>query len=192
MYAIAASGKTCIVETQAELNKNIAIYPYASWHYCKTREEALEWLRLDRRGAFGVRPYMFGSTTEQGVLLVRYFISDNTILYNLDTSRLGHIRIVPNPDGDILVDNRAEMIKVKVNTNLDNNKIAHHCIAVKRLLMILGEYCDVCFTLPDMSVYIALTKYRGKDALIRRVQDFILQRQGGVSYTVDNIYNRCI
>lgn len=193
MYAIAASGKTCIVETQTELNKNLAIYPYAKWHYCKERDEALQWLRINQRGLFGVRPYMFGSTTDSGVLLVKYFITEGKILYNIDTTKIGYIRVIPNPDDGILVDNRSNMIKVKVvGTNLNNDIISHHCIAIRRILTILGEYCDVCFTLPDMSVYIALTKYSGSDALIRKTQDFILQRLGGVSYTVDNIYNRCI
>ena len=186
MFVAIGSGRTKICETQNELRQFKAIYPYVKWHYCETMEEALNWIRSNQRSVYSRRVTHFGSTEPQGGYIdIEYFIDGKNIYYNLYLKSFGKTRILPDIENSILVDNRESMIKVKVlNTVLNNMVIMHHGIAMQRILRILGEYVDVNFLVPDMSVYIAFTSYNGKDIAIKRIQEFIKTRVGGVSFTV--------
>lgn len=185
MWAFIGSGKISICKSQVELNKLIAIYPYAKYQYCETESDCLIWFRRHQRGAYSTRPYKFGNIASKGYITVEYFIDGKNLYYNLDISKYGRILVVPDADEGIIVDNRKELIKVKVeNVILNDSLITHHLIAIQRLMYILGDYCDLEYILPDMSIYLALTAYSGKDATIRRIQDFIKNRLGGVAYTV--------
>lgn len=185
MWAFIASGKTTICKTQSELQKLTMIYPYAKHKYFEFEGQALGWIRQNQRGVYGTRVKQFGGTATSGFIQIEYYIDGENIYYNLGLSKFGRTRVLPDDKEGILVDNRTELIKVKVvNTILNNMLIAHHCIAIQRILNILGEFVDVDFILPDMSIYIALTNYRGKDVTIKRIQDYISNRMGGVSYTV--------
>ena len=57
-------------------------------------------------------------------------------------------------------------------------------VAVRRILKILGEYADVDIIVPDISIYLAATKYTGKNYMVRGLQQDIQNRLGAVSFTV--------
>ena len=184
MYAVIASGVVRIVGTPEEVNILRAIYPYAKSHYAKTMEEAQQWIAMNSRRRYDTKVQKYGTTSWNRFIQIVYFISDNAIFYNLDLTKFGRTR-VDLQDG-IVVDNRPNLIKVKVlNTYLDSDLIQHHAIAVKRILTLLGDYCDVDIVVPDMSVYIALTDYSGRDRILKSVQSLIKERLGGVSFTVE-------
>lgn len=183
MYAVIASGVVRVVGTAEEVNILRAIYPYAKTHYAKTMEEAQQWIAMNSRRKYDTRVQKYGSTAWSRFIQITYFIADGSIFYNLDLTKFGRTRI--DFEEGILVDNRPNFIKVKVlNTQLDNMLIQHHAIAVKRILTILGNYCDVDIVVPDMSVYIALTDYSGRDRILKSVKALIKERLGGVSFTV--------
>ena len=76
-------------------------------------------------------------------------------------------------------------MKVKVcNVKLDNTLIAHHCIAIQNILRIFGNYINMELILPNISIYLALTKYTGTNFNIRNVQNNIESRFGEVYYTL--------
>lgn len=186
MYVAIGSGKTKILETKQELQQFQAVYPYVKWHYCLTKEEALNFIRQNQRKIYDTRVKHFGSATPQGGFIgIEYFIDGKNLYYNLNLKSFGKTRVMPDPDNGILVDNRESLIKVKIlNTRLDNMVIMHHGIAIQRILRLLGEFVDVDITVPDMSIYIAFTSYNGRDTAIKRVQEFLKSRVGGVSFTV--------
>lgn len=188
MYAIIASGKTTICNSQSDLQKIITIYPYAKYKFVENESQALEWIRQNQRGMYGTRVSQFGGTCQSGFIQVEYFIDGENLYYNIDLRKFGRSKVLPDEEAGILVDNREQYIKIKViNTVLNNMLISHHCIAIQRLLYIVGEFVDVDFIVPDMSVYIALTSYKGKDSTIKRIQDYIGNRVGGVSFTVKEV-----
>jgi hypothetical protein len=57
-------------------------------------------------------------------------------------------------------------------------------IAIRRILIILGTIIDVDVIVPDISVYLAATKYTGRNYMIKGLQKDIADRIGGVSFTV--------
>lgn len=184
MYAVIASGIVRIVGTAEEVNILSAIYPYAKIHYAKTMDEAQQWILENSRKKYNTRVQKYGNTAWTRYIQIKYYISNNSIFYNLDIRKFGRTRI-PLQDG-ILVDNRSNFIKVKVlNTYLNNMLIQHHALAIKRILTLLGDYCDVDIIVPDMSIYIAMTDYSGKDRILKSVSMQIKKRLGGVSFTVE-------
>lgn len=185
MWAFIGSGKVCICNSQSELNKLIAIYPYSKYQYCETESDALKWFRQNQRGVYSTRPVRFGNIAMSGYITVEYYIANNNLYYNLDTTKFGNTLVVPDDDEHLIVDNRKNLIKIKVeNVVLNDSLITHHLIAIQRLMYILGDYVDLEYILPDMSIYLALTAYSGRDKTIKRIQDFIRNRLGGVAYTV--------
>lgn len=185
MYAVIASGRTKICNTRQELDLFKAIYSYVKYHYVETYAEGVEWIRQNQRDAYDVRVTNFGSSTNTGgFITIEYFITGTVILYNLDTSKFGRTYIIPDDDL-VKVDNRPNLIKVKVcNTILDDMIIAHHVIAINRILRIIGEYADVNIVVPDISVYVAMTSYQGKDSTITCIREMLSRRIGGISFTV--------
>lgn len=183
MFAVVANGIQTICRTQRQLSSIIAVYPYPKFQKCATEEEAREWLRKNARSINSAIYDKYGNTSVWGFAQIEYFISQNNIYYNIDTRKLGVIRV--RPASDVKVDARQELVKVKVcNVRLDDNLIESHVVAVRRILKILGEYADVDIIVPDISIYLAATKYTGKNYMVRGLQQDIQNRLGAVSFTV--------
>ena len=72
---------------------------------------------------------------------------------------------------------------------MDDLKISSHIIAIKRVLNLLGSYVDVDITVPDMSVYLAITKYKGNNYIIHSLKNDFEKRLGGVSFTIKEANN---
>lgn len=183
MYAIVANGIQTIVKTSEQLDVILGLFPYPKFQKVNTEVEGREWIRNNSRISYASDIRNYGETSKYGYAEIDYFISNNNIFYNVDTSKLGYIRV--ESSDNVLVDSRPELLKVKVlNVVLDNSLIAHHVIAIHRVLVLLGDYVDVSINVPDMSVYLALTKYTGTNYMIKRTQDLIKRRLASVSFTV--------
>ena len=100
-----------------------------------------------------------------------------------DTSKVGLLRLSRD---DVIVEYRGYKIYVKVeNMYLSDNTISSHMSAIHTLLRLLGPYVDVNITLPNFSVFYALTSYKGKRSrAICLTQDLINQRLCKVAYTL--------
>ena len=183
MFAVVANGIQAICKTQRQLDCIISIYPYPKFKKCSTEEEAREWLRWNSRKYTSLKHERYGNTSISGYARIEYFIDNVNTYYNIHTERVGYIRV--QHESDIRVDSRRDLLKVKVlNSKLNNNLIMHHAIAIRRILRILGQYIDVDIVVPDISVFLALTKYNGNNYMIRGVQKDIATRLGAVSITV--------
>lgn len=183
MFAVVANGIQRICKTQRQLDFIIAVYPYAKFQKCKDEDEAREWLRRNTRKYNSLRHVKYGNTSTTGYAQIEYFIADDNIYYNIYTSKVGYIRI--QADESTKVDSRYDLLKVKIcNVKLDDSLINHHVIAIRRILRLLGDFIDVDIIVPDISVFLALTKYSGKNYIIRGAQKEIATRLGGVSLTI--------
>lgn len=183
MFAVIANGIQTICKTQRKLDMILAVYPYPKFCKCATEEEGRAWLRQHSRGNFSSNVTKYGTTSQTGYAQVEYFIWNDTAYYNIDTSRIGYLRVVTG--NDMSVDARANLIKVCIkNIHLNDMSIMSHCIAIRRILKVIGSFVDVDIIVPDMSIYLAATKYTGKNYMIKGLQRDIDSRLGGVSFTV--------
>ena len=186
IFAVIANGLQTICKTQRQLECILALYPYPKFKKCKDETQAREWLRRNGRCIETIKYEKYGETSIRGYAEVEYFISYNNIYYNIDTKQLGYIRI-NRFDEHVQIDYRGYFIKVKITAVcLNDNLIVHHIIAVRRILRLLGDFIDVDLKLHDISIFLALTKYSGKNYVIIGAQKEIKNRIGGVSFTVHN------
>ena len=183
MYAVVANGIERICKTQKSLDYILAIYPYPKFTVCRTEEEGREWIRRNQRGLHTRDVGNYGTTANNGFVTVDYIIYGNCIYYNIHLDKAGYLKLSEIPGVEVY--NNRDFIKVKVsNVVLDDMMISHHVIAIRRILCILGDYIDVNIIVPDISVYIAVTSYRGSNYILKGAQKEIQSRLGGVSFTV--------
>ena len=185
MFAVVANGIQAICKTQRELDAILALYPYPKFQKCASRDDALKWLLMNKRDCDSLEITHYGNISKWGYLSIEYFITPNDIRYNLDMSRVGYIRVCPDDDTTVNVQGNIARIVVK-NIQLDNDLIAHHCLAIRRIVKIIGQYVDLDIHVPDISVYLAITKYSGKHFVIKGLQKDLSLRCGGYGVTVDS------
>lgn len=185
MFAVVANGIQTICRTQRALDRIIAIYPYPKFAKCKTIEEARAWIMRNTRVFDNMNHHHYGNTSSSGYATIRYEITGNSIIYNIDTKRVGYIR-VPTDDKDVAVDSRFDKLNVVIsNVVLRNDLITHHIIAIRRILKLLGDYIDVDIVIPDISIFLAITKYSGRNYIILGLQNDIAERVGALSLTIE-------
>lgn len=183
MYAIVANGLQTICRTQQELDTYLSLYPYPKFTKVRDEDEGRQWLRQHSRIFNEYEFERYGDTSKYGYAQMRYCLQDNMVRYEIDTSKLGYLKVLPGKDTD--VDSRAEHITAVIrDLNLKDELIAHHVIAIHNGLKIIGTFVDVDIVIPDVSIYLALTRYTGKNYILLNAQRELRERIGGVSYTV--------
>lgn len=183
MFAVVANGFQTIVSTTQQLDTILALFPYPKFQKVKDEVEGREWIRANSRLSYKKCITNYGGSSNHGYVEVEYFIHDGSVFYNVITKKIGFLRL--SAQDDVFMDSRPELIKVKIpNVNLDDLLIAHHVIAISRMLKMIGPYVDVVFDVPDMSVFLAMTKYTGNNYVIKRTREQVDKRLGEVSYTV--------
>ena len=183
-YAVIANGKASVCQSHKQLDAITAIYPYPKVRKFRELGEAREWLAANARCSYDTRIKHYGSTSAAGFIGITYKILEHGIDYVLDTSSLGYVYCSPLPG--FAVDVRYNTMHVVCNdVKLNDDIIEHHIIAVYRILKLIGPFVDVDITVPDISVYLAMVKYTGRNYNIRKLRDLLSARAGGVSYTVE-------
>lgn len=187
MYVFIANGYKGIIESKQTLDVLASIYPYPKYRKVRSREDAIRFMARYDRGAVQVSFDNYGNTDKKcGYADIVYVIDNKDLYINIDTSRVGFIRVNPSNFKDTVVDNRFNMVRIKISSiNLNNELISDHCVAISSILNILGGFVDVTINIPDISIYLALTKYTGDSYIIKDVQNTIKTRLGGVSLTIN-------
>ena len=184
MFAVVANGFQGVCKTQRHLDMVIALYTYPKFKRVSTDEEAVRWIRENARSFHSNKCIQYGNTASAGFLNVRYRIVDTRIEYSVDTNVVGFVNTY-NKNKDVVIRSGINNFDVIIeNVVLDDEKITSHIIAIKRILNVIGDYVDVNIVVPDMSVYLAVTKYRGNNYIIQSLQRDIDNRLGGISFTV--------
>lgn len=184
MYALVASGIQTICKTQQELETYLSLYPYPKFAKVKDVNEGRQWLRKHSRLLNNYEFKKYGDTSLYGYVQMRYSILDDRVNYIFDTSKVGNVKMIPDKGMD--VDSRYNSIHLVINNlNLRDELITHNIIAIHNGLKAIGAFLDVDLVIPDISIYLALTKYTGRDYLILNAQREIRERLGGISYTIE-------
>lgn len=184
MFAVVANGIQAICKTQRQLDTILALYTYPKFEKFSNTEDAYKWIRDHSRVQYSSHYNQYGETMGIGFVSVTYSIKNNTIYYHIDTEQFGYLGAVSTDKNVAIRSGRNNMDVIISNIVLDDLKISSHIIAIRRIINILGEYVDVDITVPDMSVYLAITKYRGDNYIIRSLKNDLEKRLGGISFTV--------
>ncbi|MBR3598689.1 MAG: hypothetical protein IKL53_02300 [Lachnospiraceae bacterium] len=184
MYAFVSNEFRTIVYTQRRLNFLCNVYTYPQFKKVETEQEAKQFFVSCNRDFLSSGLSKYGRNNEVGYVSVEYFIDGNNIYANVFTKHFGFIKLSNLPD-NVIQDASYDLLKLKIKgVHLDDMLIGNHCIALQRLLGLFDECINIEFVLPDISIYLACTKYTGKNYSITRLQDVIRSRPGSVFYTV--------
>lgn len=181
MYAVVAPGLKGVYEDQKTIDRILALYPYTKFRKFQTEEECWRFLARYENNHGIDEIYNYGETFNTHFVTMEYFVRDS-LYYNFRTEKLGYIKVVyPNA----LVENRSNLIKVKLDNIVANNdSIFGHMIAIYHGLKIIGGFIDVNIVVPDHSVFYAVHSYTGNNRVIGRVKDLMRKRQGKVALTL--------
>lgn len=184
MYAFISNECKLIVKSQHQLEFLTSVFSYPKFAKVSTEAEARQFFIENDRAFFTADRKLYGRKDSVGYVKISYFIRDNNIYVNADTSAFGYIKFRDLPD-NVIAEYGYEKMRLKFkNVILDDNLIAHHCIAITNILRLFGPYVSIDIKVPDISVFLALTKYTGNNYLIKTTQNLIISRSGYVSYTI--------
>lgn len=184
MYAFVSNEYRTIVHTQRQLDFLCSIYSYPKFKMVENVAEAKKFFNSNIREFFTPSLNQYGKVKDIGYISVQYFIDGNNIYLNVYTKHFGFIKMSDLPS-NIKQDSSYDLLKMKIcNINLDNSQISHHCVAITHILQIFGDYINIELILPDVSVYLACTKYKGRNFGIKRLQSMLNTRMGATFYTI--------
>jgi hypothetical protein len=185
-YGYVGPGIKGVSQDYRAIEKLKAVYPYLKFRKHYSEEQA--WLFIGRQGKRQVLENIikYGNIFNNHYVTVEYFITEDSIYYNILTKRLGYIKLVTD-DENVHVENRTELIKVRLSDiYLNKEFISAHAIAIYHILKLLGSYVDVELKVPDHSIYYMLSSYTGNKSSLLRVLKYIDSRKGKIAITVKN------
>lgn len=184
MYAFVSNEYQTIVYTLGQLEFLRDIYTYPTYCKVNTIAEAKQFIAKCNRKIFNAPINQYGRESDASYITVQYFIDGKNIYVNINTSKFGFIKFSTLPS-NVKQDASYDLIKLKIcNVALNDDLITHHCIAISNIMNIVDSFMNVELIIPDISVYLALTKYNGKNYAIKNTQKLISCRMGNTFYTI--------
>lgn len=184
MYAFVSNEYKAVVKTQRQLDFLIGIYTYPQFRKVNNITEAKKFFNMCNRVFMRTGLNKYGRGSDIGFIKIEYFIDGKNIYVNVGTKNFGFIKLSDLP-ANVKQDSSYDLLKLKIcNVILDDSLIAHHCLAIINILSLFDSYINVELIVPDISVYLACTKYSGKNYAIKRAQGCLSDRMGSVFYTM--------
>lgn len=184
MYAFVSNEYRSIVKTQRQLDFLCSVYSYPKFKKVNTTAEAREFFSANDRKFFTPSLNQYGKVEDLGYISIQYFIDRNNVYVNVYTKHFGFIKLTELPK-NVKQDSSYDLLKLKIcNVVLNDAVIAHHCTAIRSILSLFDSNINVELILPDISVYLACTKYKGKNFSIRNLQGILQSRMGVTFYTI--------
>ena len=185
MYAIVWNGGSKIVKTKSELDGLIRLYAYPKFQKVANELEALKWFRENERKEYPDEFIIYGTTAINSYVTLEFFFNNNNIYANLFYNHLGQFRISCSDFNNVSVSYRGDkMLIVVENVVYDKDNPAHYVIALYQLLNIIGDTVDVNVIVPDESIFLTLTGYKGTNKIVKKYLSLLDDRMFGLSYTV--------
>lgn len=186
MFAFVSNEYKTVVSTVTQLDFLCSIFSYPVFKKIEKAEDAIPFFaENDRKHIVSAASRnKYGKRDKVGYITVEYFVASNSIFCNVDTKHFGFIRLKEIPS-NVAVESGYSNMRLKFkNIILDNKLIAHHCLAISNILRFYGEEINIELIIPDVSVYLALTKYNGTNFVIKNTQKQIRSREGAIYYTI--------
>lgn len=184
MYAFVSNEYKAIVYSTRQLDFLLSVYSYPQFKKVETVSEAKKYFNQCNREFINAGRSKYDRESNIGYITIEYFIDNNNIFLNIYTKHFGFIKLYNLPS-NIKQDSSYDLLKIKIcDIVLDDTLIAHHCVAIMNALRLLDSSISIEFILPDISVYLACTKYKGNNYIIKKVQDELKSRHGNVFFTI--------
>lgn len=184
MYAFISNEYRAIVYSRRQLDFLCSVYSYPQFKMVNKVEEANAFFAEHGRLFYKPSLNQYGKVDNIGYITIKYFIDGKNIYVNVYTKHFGFIKLSSLPK-NVKQESTYDLLRLEIcNVILQNNLIAHHCTAIMNILSLFDSYINIELVLPDISVYLACTKYKGTNFSIRNLQRVISSRMGVTFYTI--------
>ena len=180
MFAFVSNEYSGIVYSKQHLSVLSNLYTYPVVQYCRSEEECRDFIaRHPRHNYSGLKRAGWKKST--AYIRIEYFVADEVIYANLYTDHFGFVQLAIE-DKNVLQSATYDLIKLKIsNVNVHDDSITSHCSAIANILSRLSPIINVQIKVPDISVYLALTEYDGRNTAIKNVKKTLSTRIGKVA-----------
>ena len=183
-YGYVAPGLNKVTEDFDVIRNWSRVMPYSKFRKFRSEEEAWDFVKRNKMAKDLVSIKNYGDCFDNLYLKCQYFITAKSVCYNVFTDNIGFVK-VETEDPNILIENRLDVIKIKMtNIRLNNDLISSHSIAIYNLLEILGDFVDVNIEVPDQSIYYMMKAYTGTKPIYLKLQQLMKRRRGEISVTL--------
>lgn len=184
MYAVVAPGIKGVYKYPRDIERILQAYPYARFHKFPTEEQCYAWLaeNTTSRKLETIKDY--GDAFPECAVVMSYFVYNDYLYVNCDTTNFGQMRIHVPPDSPVELDQKPYMCSFKVRFTVKARPIQQNLLALVKALQIIGDEIDLVIKVPDHSIFYALRSYTGKDPLVKRAQEAVQKRVGGTSVSL--------
>lgn len=185
MYAFVSNEYQGIIYSRTVAQVLADIYSYPVIQYVKTAEEGYDFIRKKNRKFYINDTKQAGWKETTAYLRIEYFVGDDTVYANIYTDHFGYVYLNIRDSSDIKQSVTYDMIKVKLTgRRMRDQSITSHCQAIQNVLHLFSPIINVQIVVPDISVYLALTRYTGKSSAIRMARRELDTRIGKVMLVV--------
>ena len=185
MWAFVSNEYQGIVKSKQTLQLYKTIYSYPTYIKVDNEKDALEYINSKQRNFYQGISKNMAWLKDSGHIRIEYFISDKSVYANLHTDRFGYVYLSERKR-NVKQTVTFDLIKVKLeNMMLENDSIQNHCHAIMSILGLFSGFINVVIVVPDLSIFLALTQYTGKNKSIKMVQDELRCREGKVALVLD-------
>lgn len=178
MWAFVSNEWQGIIYSRNTLQLYRDLYTAVSYTKIADEDEGNKFIRNKQR------KFIFGYGTDtrwlktQSYLRVEYFVLDGQILVNIYTDKFGYIALAETRN-NVVQSVSYDCIRVKIfNVNLRQNSIQDNCLAALSILNLFNPMINVLLIAPDLSVYLALTCYKGYNKVICNTASRMKSREG--------------
>ena len=182
MFAFVSNEYQGIVHSRQHLEILKQVYSYPVSQLCNTEEECWDFIQRHPRRVYD-NEYTKKAGWKHSTAYVRieYYVDTETVYANIYTDHFGHIQLNIK-DPNVLQSPTYDTIKLKIkNVNVRDDSITSHCIAIQYIVQLMSPIVNIQLVIPDVSIFLALTAYTGKNAAIKRVGNFLNSRIGKVA-----------
>ena len=185
MWAFVSNEYQGIVKTKDTLKIYCLIYSYPSYKRVPDEKAGYEYIASKKRSFYHGLSKNMSWVKDSGHIRMEYFIQDNSVYANLYTDKFGYVYL-SNKRRNMKQTVSFDLIKVKLeNMMLKDNSIQSHCYAIMSILNLFSGFINVVIVVPDLSVFLALTQYTGKNKSVRMVQEELKCREGKVALVLN-------
>lgn len=182
LYAVVAPGVSGVYDNYAQVQRIMALYPYTKFRKVVNEEMGWNFIKRNQNLHNFTQLSKYGNTFDNACVKMEYFIGKESVYYNLYTRDAGELKFY-HKDALISSGNNLTMVEMP-NIKLNRNLISGNLIAIYHGLDIVGDFIDVDITIPNHSIFYAISSYTGSSRVINRVQKKIQERLGAVSLTL--------
>lgn len=186
MYAFISDEYQCVLHDKQKIQVLKKIYTRPVVKMFATARECEEYILSHPRKMYLNKGQRSGWSPKAAYMRVECFVDVDTIYANVYTDHFGYV--YPNiKKPNVIYSATYDLIKIKMTgVHVKPGSITSQCLAIYNIVSLFNDIINMQVVVPDISVYLALTAYSGRNPAINRIRDGLNGRIGKVALILKN------